>query len=84
MEVKNIIKVTTPQSITDLFPTFQYKFENELEHEEATSMYTSLLEFLKENYELALNNSNSIEYKEGFQQALALTHLWIDSLYLSK
>ena len=47
-------------------------------------MYNNLVDFLFTNEELPVNENytNREDYVKGFQRALAIVKLWIDSMYL--
>lgn len=76
--------VETPLTISGMLPAYYYQFQAGIVSEEATQMYNELVEFLNTNEELVVNEPvNSREdYVKGFQKALAMTKLWIDSIYL--
>ena len=80
MEYK-ITVVQPPPSIKDMLPEYQYQFVDQSVSSESAGMYQSLVEFLTENEEFVLQNSNP-QYALGFKQAIALTRLWLDSLYI--
>lgn len=78
--------VQEPITIKDLLPKYSYQFQNTEIPAEAASMYEELLEFFSTNEELAMPNESVMSeesYIKGFQKAMALTRLWIDSIYLS-
>lgn len=77
--------VKSPLSVTEIFPTYRYEFQSGKVSEEAAHMYSELQEFINTNAELITSEQvNSQEdYVKGLQKALALTRLWIDSIYLS-
>lgn len=76
--------VTPPASISSVFPQYHYEFQDNEVSEEAQNMYQELTEFISTNQELVLDelSSSHEDYSKGFQKALALTRLWIDSIYL--
>lgn len=74
--------VHNPPTMEDLLPNYRYEFQGCNVSEEAYNMYEELLEFLRTNSELALEPSLHDEYIKGFKRAIALTRLWIDSIYL--
>ena len=76
--------VQTPLVIEGMLPSYRYEFQNQAIPEEAQKMYNDLLEFLKTNEELIINEPliSREDYIKGFQKAIAVTRLWIDSIYL--
>ena len=78
-----IILLKEKPSIQDLIPKYRYEFQNLIINSESTNMYESLIDFLKTNEYLAIEESGlTDEYIKGFQKSLALIRLWLDSLYL--
>lgn len=78
--------VKEPVTIKNLLPTYFYKFQSMEVPPEATSMYEGLVEFFGTNEELAIPDKSVVSeesYIKGFQKAMALTRLWIDSIYLT-
>lgn len=72
-------------SVKDLLPRYSYQFESaKLPSEESEAMYNNLVDFLFTNEELPVNENytNREDYVKGFQRALAIVKLWIDSMYL--
>lgn len=78
--------IQNPLVLKDLLPDYSFQFQSGEVSEESKEMYNELVEFLNTNEELAFpENINSREdYIKGFQRAIALTKLWIDSIYLAK
>ncbi len=78
--------VQLPLEIKDMFPNYRYELQNGEISEESSQMYTELLEFLTTNKELILGEPvvSREDYVKGFQRAIALVRLWIDSIYLDK
>lgn len=76
--------VQNPLIIENMFPNYRYEFQNGQISEDAQHMYTELSDFIKTNEELVLNEPimSREDYVKGFQRAMALTRLWIDSIYL--
>ena len=70
-----------PLTFSDLIPKYRYTLRDATVPEESTRMYLSLLDFLETNNSLAVENNEF--YQRGFQKALALTRLWIDTIYVS-
>ena len=68
--------------VRDLMPKYRYEFQGLILGEEPDNMYKSLIDFLETNESLAINESITEEYIQGFQKSLALTRLWLDSLYI--
>ena len=71
-----------PIRFTDLVPKYRYEFQNIPLSEESSHMYQSLIDFIGTNENLALEGNCTEDYQRGFQRAIALTRLWIDSLYI--
>lgn len=83
LEELQVIKVSSPISVGKLFPDYSYQFNNSEPSQDAADMFKSLQDFIQTNEELALSNiENQEEYIKAFQQAMALTKLWMESLYL--
>lgn len=81
--ILNTVKlIQEPLSITELFPNYRYEFQSVKVPEEAQQMYSKLLEFIKTNEELVLSSDTSEQFTQGFKRALAITRLWIDSIYV--
>ena len=78
--------IQLPLEISDMFPNYKYELQNGEVSKESSQMYTELLEFLTTNKELILGEPvvSREDYVKGFQRAIALTRLWIDSIYLDK
>lgn len=78
--------VENPLTIRNMLPTYYYQFQEAEIPEEAKNMYESLVDFLVTNEELAVNEPviSREDYVKGYQKALAMTRLWIDSIYLQK
>ncbi len=77
--------VQQPLSLKDLLPKYQFQFQDMTVPVEATNMYSELVDFLVTNEELAfMNLQPQEEYVKGFQRALSMVRLWIDSIYLDK
>ena len=70
-----------PVTFADLVPNYRYNLQSASVPEESTQMYLSLLDFLETNESLAVENDEA--YQRGFQKALALTRLWIDTIYVN-
>lgn len=84
-EAVDIMLIKEPTTIKDLMPKYSYKFQSGEVSQEAEEMYKELAEFLQTNEELAVPSaevSSEESYIKGFQRAVALTRLWIDSIYL--
>lgn len=77
--------VHNPIAISDLIPSYRYQFQNVDVPAEATAIYEDLLGFMKNNEELLdADNPSKDEYVRGFKKALAITRLWMDSLYVGQ
>ena len=80
----NVVMVQNATTATDLLPDYQFQFQNIPPSEEAESMFSSLVDFIQTNEEMAVMNiETKDEYIKGFKRALALTRLWMNSLYLT-
>lgn len=80
----NVVMVQNATTVTDLFPDYQFQFQNIPPSEEAERMFSSLVDFVQTNEEMAVMNiETKDEYVKGFKRALALTRLWMNSLYLT-
>lgn len=78
--------IQEPTTIKDLLPNYSYQFQSVEIPAEAASMYEELIEFFRTNEELAVPDNSVVSgesYIKGFQRAMALTRLWIDSIYVS-
>lgn len=79
--------VQAPLTLRELLPTYQFQFQSGEISDEAVRMYEEFVEFLTTNEELAVPENDlphKDEYVKGFQRAVALMRLWIDSIYLSE
>ena len=77
--------VQNPVSVPELLPTYRYQFQDVPIPNESSLMYDNLIEFLKENEELLIENTSAKDaYVQGFKKALAVTRLWMDSLYVEQ
>ena len=78
--------IETPLTINGMLPAYYYQFQAGTVSEEASHMYDELIGFLRTNEELVINESvnSRDDYVKGFQKALAMTKLWIDSIYLQE
>ena len=77
--------IQQPLTLKDLLPKYQFQFQDISVPIEATNMYSELVDFLTTNEELAFMSSQpQEEYVKGFQRALSMVRLWIDSIYLDK
>lgn len=76
--------VQSPLEIESMLPNYRYEFQEGQVSEESQHMYSELLGFIETNQELVLNELivSREDYAKGFQKAIALTRLWIDSIYL--
>ena len=81
-QTKSIILVQNDPTVDELIPNYSYRFQDETQSNEAVDMYQSLIEFIRTNSDIALQQTETT-YAGGFKKALALTHLWIDSMYLN-
>lgn len=78
--------VQEPITIKNLLPNYSYQFQSAEIPDEAKQMYEELVEFFRTNEELAVPDksvTSDESYIKGFQKAVALTRLWIDSIYLT-
>ena len=78
--------VQEPITIKDLLPKYFYHFQGAEIPSEAASMYEEMVEFFTTNEELAVPDKSVVSeesYIKGFQRAMAVMRLWIDSIYLS-
>ena len=79
----SVVMVQNATTVTDLLPDYQFQFQNTPPSEEAERMFSSLVDFVQTNEEMAVMNiETKDEYVKGFKRALALTRLWMNSLYL--
>lgn len=85
-EVAAIRLIETPLTISKMLPDYYYQLQSGNISDEASEMYDELVKFLHTNEELAtsVQVSSKEDYIKGFQKAMALTRLWIDSIYLQK
>ena len=78
----NVVMIQNATTATDLLP--DYQFQGKPPSKEAENMFGSLVEFIQTNEEMAVANiETKDEYIKGFKRALALTRLWMNSLYLT-
>lgn len=79
----NVVMVQNATTFNDLLPDYQFQFQGKQPSQEAESMFSSLVDFIQTNEEMAVMNiETKDEYVKGFKRALALTRLWMNSLYL--
>lgn len=72
-------------TVHDLLPDYQYQFNNFTPSDESGKMYSALVDFICTNEEIALTDIiQKDEFSKGFKRAVALTRLWLDSLYITK
>lgn len=78
--------VQNPISVIQLFPDYKFELQNAEISVEATQMGEDLLEFIKTNSDIAIDETSSDKdaYIKGFQRAIAIVRLWIDSMYMNK
>lgn len=78
--------VQAPLSVEDCFPDYRYEFQNIPQSAEAEQMFGELLGFIQTNGEIAVDDSfaSKDDYSKGFQKALALTRLWMDTIYIGE
>lgn len=79
--------VQSPLTFNELMPSYRYQFQMDEPSEDADEMYSEMVSFFNTNEELAFPSeevSHRDDYVKGFQKAMALTRLWIDSIYLSR
>lgn len=78
--------VQNPIDINQLFPDYRYELQNTEVSQEASQMSESLFEFIRTNADIAIDDTTSDKeaYVKGFQRAVAIARLWIDSMYISK
>ena len=71
-------------TLDSLLPDYRYEFTSQEVSSDAESMYSSLLDFLTTNQQLALDmgNDDIRAYSDGFRRSVALVRLWIDSMYI--
>ena len=75
--------VQAPLGAEHLLPTYKFEFQSGKISDEAVQMKSDLTEFIKTNADIALP-SDSVDhsaYVSGFQKAVAIVQLWIDSIY---
>lgn len=83
-EELSIKLVQKPLSLQDMLPKYQYQLQDVQVSEEARHMYEELINFLGTNEELIFQNVNSQDdYIKGFQRAMAMVRLWVDSIYVN-
>lgn len=76
--------VESPLTIANMLPAYFYQFQAGNVSVESEEMYNQLVDFLRTNEELAVNDNfvNRDDFVKGFQKAVAMVRLWIDSIYL--
>ena len=80
-----VVMVQNSTTFSDLLPDYQFQFQGREPSQEAENMYNSLVDFLHTNEEMAIMSiENKDEFTKGFKRALAMTRLWMNSLYLSE
>lgn len=80
-----IITKPKPLTVEDYLPKYTLDYEGINTPIEAEDMARSLIDFIKANKQLVLDNynaSNTDAVQEGFQRAIAISELFIKSLYL--
>ena len=77
--------IESPLTIRNLLPTYFYQFQSGDVSEESLRMYEDFIDFLSTNEELVINEPtiSRDDYIKGFQKALAMFKLWMDSIYLN-
>lgn len=68
-------------TLNELIPKFRYQFQNLQPNLQSEVDFSDLLEFLETNQDLLIHPDtiNRQSYIQGFQTALAIIRLWIDS-----
>ncbi len=81
----NVKLVQHPLSVKDVIPTYSYQLQGVNISQEASHMFQDFLDFLGTNEELIFQEtSNQSEYIKGFQRAVSLLSLWVDSIYVTE
>lgn len=79
----DIAIVNSPLTFSELIPTYAYQFQDVEIPKDSYKRYLALLEFMEENFNLIEEpHQFREEYINGYKKALAITRLWIDSLYV--
>lgn len=85
--VLNVVTVGNPLDIRDFMPRKGYKFDGATIGSESEDLKEMFKKFLEENAELVstdmISESEPDGYVHGFRNAVAILHLWIDSMYIT-
>lgn len=85
--VLNVITVGSPWDIRDFMPRKGYKFDGANISSQSQELKDMFKAFLEENAELVnadLTSESEVDgYIHGFRNAVAILHLWIDSMYIT-
>lgn len=85
--VLNVVTVGNPLDIRDFMPRKGYKFEGAVVSSESDDLKDMFKKFLEENAELVstdmISESETDGYVHGFRNAVAILHLWVDSMYIT-
>lgn len=78
--------VETPLTPKDLYPTIRYEFSQGAVSQESDHMWNELQEFIETNFDLVSQRymGEREDFLRGFQTAMAVTRLWVDSIYLQQ
>lgn len=78
--------VETPITPKDLYPTIRYEFSQGVVSQESDHMWNELQEFIETNFDLVGQRymGEREDFLRGFQTAMAVTRLWVDSIYLQQ
>ena len=86
--ILNVVAVGNPWDIRDFMPRKGYKFDGAVVSTESDDLKEMFKVFLEENAELVNSDitteSDTEGYIHGFRNAVAILHLWIDSMYITE
>lgn len=85
-----IVAVMKPLEVTDFLPKVEYHLQGVTVSTEALDLKSMFHAFLEENKELITNGTDTSNmdaldsFTKGFRNAVAITQLWIDSMYITQ
>lgn len=81
----DVIKISSHLNISDLVnPRDEFKFTKAVIAPEAEELKEGFKAMLGENWELVSQDKDEpLGYIKGFQNAVAIMNLWIDSMYIT-
>lgn len=84
-ELVTIEFIPAKMELDDFLPKYEYILKGKEVSDDSKYMKESLVGFLALNQELIIHpQGDTDEYIRGFKQAIAITKLWLDSIYVRK